>query len=104
MIRLQMPVMRTQDGIEGIRRRINEAVAMDPDLDGVDLRVFLYLSARIDIEEFVHIPQLEMAMALGRRKEHISRSIRKLTERGLVISSPKGTRSSEWKLNQNYGK
>ncbi len=78
----------------------------DPDenLDGVDLRVFLYLSNRLGFEGFVCVPQIELATMLGRRKEHISRAIRRLVEAGVLIAGPKGTRTSEWRLNPDYGK
>jgi predicted transcriptional regulator len=90
--------------VEQIRCRIHEAIALDSGLDGVDLRVFLYLSARVGFQEFVHVAQVELAATLGRRKEHISRSIRKLMERGLIVPSPKGSRASEWRFNPEYGK
>ena len=89
---------------EQMRKRINEAVAMDNKLDGVDVRVFLYLSAGGAFEGHVHIPQMELAIALGRRKEHISRAIRRLTEKGVIVPSEKGTRGSEWRINPDYGK
>lgn len=88
---------------EQIRDRVNQAVAMDPDLDGVDVRVYLYLSAKLNFESLTYHPQLELAIALGRRKEHISRAIRRLVEAGILIVGPKGTRASEWQLNPHYG-
>jgi predicted transcriptional regulator len=99
-----MAVRKADKTYEQIRNRINESLAIDTELDGVDLRVFLYLSARVGFEEFVHVPQTELAAALERRKEHISRSIRKLTENGFIVYSPKGARASEWRLNPDYGK
>src|SRR5580704_15985766 len=89
---------------EQIRNRVNEAIAMDPDLDGVDLRVFLYLSSRVGFEDYIHVPQIELATVLGRHKTHISRAIRKLTENGVIVPSPKGARASEWRLNPDYGR
>jgi hypothetical protein len=89
---------------EQIRNRVSQAVAMDPDLDGVDLRVFLYMSPRLNFEDFIYQPQLELSVALGRRKEHISRAIRRLMEAGILVAGPKGTRASEWRLNPDYGK
>jgi hypothetical protein len=87
---------------EQIRSRMNEAMATNLEMDGVDLRVFLYLSARLDFENYIHVPQIQMAIVLDRRKPHISRSIKKLTDEGLIIPGPKGSRSSEWRLNPDY--
>jgi hypothetical protein len=89
---------------EQIRSMMHERLARDPELDGVDLRVFLYLSARVGFEEHLHIPQIELATALGRRKEQISRSIRKLVERGFILPSDEGSRASKWRLNPEFGK
>ena len=78
-------------------------VATSPDLDGVDLRVYLYLSAKLNFETPVHVPQVHLASVLERQKTHISRSLRKLVEVGVLIAGPNGTRASEWMLNPDYG-
>jgi predicted transcriptional regulator len=83
---------------------VQKALAMDTDFDGVDLRVFLYLTSRLDSENFLQVPQMEIAAALGRRKEHIARSMAKLKDRGVIISGPKVGRSAVWRINPDYGK
>jgi hypothetical protein len=85
-------------------REIHRTLAMDAQLDGVDLRVFLYLTSCLDFENFIQVPQLEIAEALGRRKEHITRSMAKLKSKGVIIAGPKVGRSAVWRLNPNYGK
>jgi hypothetical protein len=85
-------------------REIHRALATDAELDGVDLRVFLYLTSCLDFENFLQAPQLEIAEALGRRKEHITRSMAKLKTKGVVIAGPKVGRSAVWRLNPNYAK
>jgi DNA-binding Lrp family transcriptional regulator len=88
---------------EGVRMVGN--LSLDPDLDGVDLRVFLYLFARLDFREYTLIEQRDIAQALGRRKEHISRSIRKLKAKEIIIeASPRIGRSPSYALNPKYGK
>lgn len=87
---------------EQIRRQMNEAMATNLGMDGVDLRVFLYLTTRLDFENYIHVPQNEMSVVLDRRKPHISRSMKKLTDEGLIVPGPKGPRSSEWRLNPEY--
>ena len=80
-----------------------QAVALQEGLSGVDLRVFLYLTARLDSEQFQEVPQAEIAHALGRRKEHITRSMAKLKAAG-VIEGVKAGRAAEWRFNPKYGK
>jgi predicted transcriptional regulator len=83
---------------------VQKALAMDIRLDGVDLRVFLYLTSRLDFENFLQVPQAEIAEALGRRQEHIARAMAKLKEAGVLISGPKVGRSAVWRINPDYGK
>jgi predicted transcriptional regulator len=84
------------------RQELNEFVATTPSLDGVDVRVYLYLSALLNFTEFIHVPQIQMADTLQRQKTHISRSIRKLVEVEVLIPGPNGTRASEWMLNPDF--
>jgi predicted transcriptional regulator len=88
---------------ETLRRRLNESIAMNLDLEGMDLRVFLYMSPRLNFEKPVHVPQIEIATGLGKQTTHISRAVRRLMEVGVLIAGPGGTRASEWMLNPDYG-
>lgn len=85
-------------------RALQRTLATDADLDGVDLRVYLYLASHLDFEKAILVPQLEIAEALGKHKEHISRSIRKLKEKRIILEGEKVGRSSTWQLNPKYGK
>ena len=85
-------------------RQIHRALALDTELDGVDLRVFLYLTACLDFDNFLQVPQLEIAETLGRRRAQIARSMAKLKEKGVVIAGPKVGRSAVWRLNPDFGK
>lgn len=85
-----------------IWKRLFEAVAIDPDLDGVDLRVLFYLLSNLDFENYLRAPQIEISVMLNRHPSHISRSIRKLQEKGIVIAGPKVGRSGTWRLNANF--
>lgn len=87
---------------EQLRQGLNEFVVFSNDLDGVDVRVYLYLSALLNFETPVHVPQIQMATLMGRQQTHISRSLRKLVSVGVLKSGPNGTRASEWMLNPDY--
>jgi DNA-binding Lrp family transcriptional regulator len=81
------------------------ALATHDDLDGVDLRVFLYLMSELDFENFTRIEQREIAEALGRHPQHVSRSIGKLKAKKILLeASPKVGRSSAYVLNPKFGK
>lgn len=85
-------------------RALQRTLAADADLDGADLRVYLYLASHLDFEKPILVPQLQIAEALGKHKEHISRSIRKLKEKRIILEGQKVGRSSTWQLNPKYGK
>jgi predicted transcriptional regulator len=98
-----MAVKKSSETTEQIRNRILDEVSYHPDLDGVDIRVFLYLFTRLNFEEFTHIPQIQISAALNRQKTHVSRSMKLLTQVGLIVPGDKGVRASEWRLNEKFG-
>jgi len=80
-------------------------LAKDEEMEGMDLRVFLYLLSHLDFENFTRVRQLDIAEALNRHKEHVSRAIRRLKEKQVIIeASPKIGRSAAYVLNPKYGK
>jgi predicted transcriptional regulator len=83
---------------------LSDLVAKSPDLDGVDLRVYVYLFCKLNFLEPVHVPQIEMAMELNKLQTHISRSLRKLIDAGVLLPGPEGTRASKWMLNRDFDK
>jgi hypothetical protein len=100
-----MATKRSAKTIDEVRASMHEALAIDPGMDGVDLRVFLYLSYKLNFETFTEVPRLEIASTLGRRKEHISRAMSKLKDKGVLIDGRKvGGRFVEWRLSRDFGK
>lgn len=71
-------------------------------MEGVDFRVLLYLSGSLDAETYRAVPQVEIAEALGKRAQHVSRSIKKLETKGILIPAPKVGRFTAWRLNSAY--
>jgi DNA-binding MarR family transcriptional regulator len=86
-------------------RRIYEALALDDELNGVDLRVFLLLFSRLNFENYTRVEQSEIAECLQRNKVNVSRSIRKLKAKKMIIeATPRVGRSAAYVLNRRYGK
>jgi hypothetical protein len=82
----------------------NRRVAASEMLDGTDLRVYLYLSQVVGFEEYTSVTQMDLAMSLDKFPQHISRSIRRLIEAGILIRDPEdGLRSSRWRFNPDFG-
>jgi biotin operon repressor len=63
------------------------------------MRVFIYLNARLDFDNYIHLKGAEIARELGIGRSHVSESLRKLKDLGIVLTGPEGT----YRLNPNAG-
>ena len=86
-----------------INQNFLEEFAARKDVGGEVLRVFLYLNARLDFENIIQVPQVEIADKLGLQKQSVHRAIKQLEELGIIIRGPKVGRSSSWRLNPQAG-
>ena len=66
-------------------------------------RVFWYLVKRLDFENYIRVPQVEIAEALEMQKSHVSRAIKLLESKGVLLRGPKVGQSYSWRLNPNCG-
>lgn len=73
-------------------------LATDKEMTGEVLRVWMHLMSRLGFENFIVVEQKEIAVALTLQKTHISRSIKILVEKGLLIKGPKIGRSTSYRL------
>lgn len=80
-----------------------EEIAKDPDMTGENLRVLMYLYSKLDFENYIQQSQNDIAKALGMRKENVSRAMRTLSGKQIVMEGPRVGRSKCFRLNPNYG-
>lgn len=81
-----------------------EEIAKDPDLTGEHLRIFMYLCARLDFENWIQQSQKEIAEALGMQKQNVSRAIKLLVQKYIILVERKGTSATKcYRLNPYYG-
>jgi DNA-binding transcriptional ArsR family regulator len=78
-------------------------LASDRTLKGEQLRVLMYLIGKLDFENWIHVPQVEIADVLGMRASHVSRTIAALTSKGLLTKGPKLGRVGTLRLSLNVG-
>ena len=78
-------------------------LARDDELTGKSLKVLLYLLARLDFENFIHVPQVEIANELKLHKQDVSKYVALLERKGILTRGPKLARSSSFRLNPNFG-
>jgi predicted transcriptional regulator len=80
-----------------------DIIAEDKEIRGFDLRVFLKVCARVDFENWVHLPIKELGEELRIDKAQISRSIKVLVKKGVLLKSEKIGRSYAYRLNPDFG-
>ena len=80
-----------------------EEIAKDPEMTGETYRVLMYLYSKLDFENFIQQSQKEIGEGLGIKKENISRAMKVLTGKQIVLEGPKVGRSKCYRLNPNYG-
>lgn len=78
-------------------------IARDRDLTLEPKNVLIYLFARLDFENYIHVPQVEIAEALEMNKSNVSKAIKLLVEKGILVRGPKIGHASSFRLNPNYG-
>lgn len=90
---------------EGFFMTFQEAVlnvSQDKEITGEMLRVWLNLLGRMSFENWVTVPQKEISEALGMQRSHVSRAIKGLIDKGLILRGPKIGRTTAYKLNSRY--
>ena len=73
-------------------------LARDKTLTGETLRVWMHLLSILGFENFIVIEQKEISKAIGVHVPHISRAIKVLVEKGLLIKGPRVGRSCAYRL------
>ena len=79
------------------------ALATDREISGETYRVLMFLLYKLDFENFIQVSQVEIAQALGMRKSNVSRAVRVLCDKGILLRGPKVGRSYCFRLNPHYG-
>jgi len=78
-------------------------IAKDKDIKGETFRVFLYLIGILDFENWIYIPQKEISEYLEINKTNISRSIKILLQKEIIIKGDRLGKSYTFRLNPYFG-
>jgi hypothetical protein len=78
-------------------------IAADPDMGLEAWRVFAYLNSRLDFENLIVVPQREISEALRMKQPAVSRAIRLLTNKQIILRGPKIGPVGSYRLNPHYG-
>jgi predicted transcriptional regulator len=77
-------------------------VAEDKDMTHQMTRVWLILLGKISFENWVTVPQIEVAERLKMKTSDVSRAVKRLIDKGLILRGPKIGRTTAYKLNSHY--
>ena len=80
-----------------------EELAKDPELTLEPKNVLLFLFSKLDFENFIQLSQTDIAEGLGMHKQHVSRAMKLLTGKQIILEGPKVGRSKCYRLNPHYG-
>lgn len=78
-------------------------IAADKDITGETFRVFFYMAGRLDFENYIRLQQNEIAESLGMQKTHVSRAVKMLESKNILLRGPKVGQSYSWRMNPNFG-
>ena len=74
-----------------------------PGIGLTEMKVFAELFSRLDYENFIMVPQVDIATATGIAKTHVSAAFKKLIQVNAVIPGPKVGRSQTYRLSPEIG-
>lgn len=79
-----------QDGLAWMARQ---------EMTGEQWRVFAYLVSRLDFDNYLKVPQKDIAEELKMQKSHVSRAIKGLVELDIITVGPMAGHSKTYRLN-----
>ena len=88
-------VMNSQEALE--------IVAKDRDIKGETYRVLFFICARLDFENWVQISVTEIANELGMHQPDVSKAMKVLENKQIILRGPKVGRSYAFMLNPEFG-
>lgn len=74
-----------------------------PGVGLTEMKVFAELFSRLDYENFIMVPQVDIATAIKVGRSHVNEAFKKLIEIGAVIPGPKVGRSATYRLSPEIG-
>ena len=66
-----------------------EELAKDPELTLEPKNVLLFLFSKLDFENFIQLSQVDIGEGLGMHKQHVSRAMKLLTDKQIILEGPK---------------
>jgi DNA-binding transcriptional regulator GbsR (MarR family) len=79
------------------------SLAKDKDIKGETHRVLWFIGGILDFENWVQILNTEIAQELDLKRPHVSRAMKVLEDKQIILRGPKVGRSYAFMLNPDFG-
>jgi predicted transcriptional regulator len=83
--------------------RAIEKLGMDKDITINDFRVLTVLFGRLEYENWLYITQQEIADQLGLQRPNVTKCLKKLIDKGIILKGSKLGKVNGYRLNAYYG-
>ncbi len=80
-----------------------EKLSEDKTITGETYRVFMKLLSIMDYENYILIPQAEIAEKLDMKRQQVHRAIKQLLDKEIIVRGEKLGKTYSYKLNISYG-
>ena len=80
-----------------------ERLATDKEITLEALRVINYMFARLDYENYIRVTQADIARALDMKPSNVSRAVKLLIDKDILVLGLKVGRSYTYRLNADFG-
>ena len=80
-----------------------ERLAKDSEITGESFRILIYMLSKLDYENYIKVTQKDIVKALNIRKQNVSRAVKLLVSKGIIIQGPRSGKSFTYRLNEFYG-
>jgi len=78
-------------------------ISQDREITAEPRRVLDYMMGNLDFENFIQLPQSDISKKLLMKKSAVSRAIKLLCDKRILLSGPKVGRSFSYRMNPRYG-
>jgi len=98
--------MKRHNGFQGgwLAMSQNALKKMSNEIDRLeDFRVLMVLLSILDFDNYIMTRQSEIAESLGMDKSQVSRAIKRLVDKEILVKGPRIGRSWTYRLNPRYG-
>jgi hypothetical protein len=79
------------------------SLAKDRDITAQPTRVMHYMMGNLDFENFIQVPQAKISKELGMKKQDVSKSMKLLCDKKILLEGPKIGRSFSYRMNPHFG-